>query len=111
MEEFQDKYIEDAKELIASIEGSLIEFEENPQDPKLIEEIFRFMHTLKGSAGMFGFKKIEDLTHHLENIYDNIREGNQDVDSEIIDITLDAVDLIKSLLIPDEDVETETAAE
>ncbi len=99
MEDFQDKYIDDAGELISSLENHLLLLEQNPNDSNIIEEVFRVMHTLKGSAGMFGFDKIGAVTHHLENVYDLIRNNELAVNRKIIDLTLESVDVIKNLLI------------
>jgi len=96
--EFQDKYSEDGLELIENLEKQLLGFEKNPNNSVVINEIFRAMHTLKGSATMFGFDKIGKLTHALEDIYVSIRSGETAVNSEIITLTFESIDIIKILL-------------
>lgn len=98
MDEFQSKYIEDANDLIINIESEIFALESNPDDNLLIEEIFRVMHTLKGSAGMFGFEKTEKITHKLESVYDLIRSGELKINKEIIDVTFETLDVLKELL-------------
>ncbi len=98
MEQFKKKFLEEANDLINSLEDSLLILEENPGDKKIIEEVFRVMHSLKGGSSMFGFDKMDAFTHELETIYDLIRNGSLSVNREILDITLAAVDHLKVLL-------------
>ncbi|MDD2196918.1 MAG: chemotaxis protein CheA [Bacteroidales bacterium] len=98
MDNFKKKFIEEATDLIDGLERSLLELEENPTDKSIIQQIFRTMHTLKGSSGMFGFEKIDGFTHEMETIYDLIRNDKQQVTPEILDLTLASVDHLKILL-------------
>jgi len=108
MIDFQEKYIEDAGELIMNLETQLFGLEEHPDDMILIKEIFRVMHTLKGSASMFGFEMISNITHHLETVYDYIREGQLPVTPDIVDLTFHAVDIIKALLFSKESIDAQS---
>jgi len=96
--QFRDKFIEDALNLIKGLEKSLMQLEANSADKETIQEVFRFAHTLKGVSGMYGFEKIADYTHKLETLFDSIRTNTIQVNSAIIDLTLQSVDHIKSLL-------------
>jgi len=98
MKQFQAKFIEDASELLQDLEKNILELEDNRTNKNLIEEIYRVMHTLKGASAMFGFEKISEFTHHLENIYDYILEGKYIITDEILNVTFLSVDLLKSLL-------------
>jgi two-component system chemotaxis sensor kinase CheA len=98
IDDFVTGFIEEVKELLLQLEDDLIGLEKNPRNVEIINNIFRVMHTLKGSAGMVGFKNIQDLTHEFESVYEQIREGVLAVDSEIIDITLKAKDQILNML-------------
>jgi two-component system chemotaxis sensor kinase CheA len=102
MENFKAKFKEEAEELIQKLEQVLIKVEDNFQDKESIGEIFRIMHTLKGSAGMFGFEKTGMLTHRMEDIYHAIRDGESQLSEEIVDLTLGSLDLLKELLKTDE---------
>lgn len=104
MDNFKKKFIEEAYDLIDSLEKSLLVLEENPEDVSMIQQVFRIMHTLKGNSSMFGFVKIDQFTHNLETLYDSIRNGKLKVDRSILDVTLDSVDHLKLLL--DEDSST-----
>ncbi len=92
------KYTEEALELVAALEKSLLQIENNPDDPNLIEAIFRDMHTLKGNSSMFGFKIITDFTHHLESIYDLVRRGEMNISSHILNVTFSSLDHLSSLI-------------
>lgn len=98
MDNFIQKYLEEATELIIDLEEALLVLENNPNDVDSIANVFRIMHTLKGNSSMFGFDIISDFTHHLENIYDLVRQGNLTLTKEIFDVTLDSVDHLRNLL-------------
>ncbi len=98
MEEFKKKYIEEAHEIIAVLEEAILKLEENSGELEVVEEVFRSMHTLKGGAAMFGFDNIRDVTHELENAYDQIRSGKYTVTKPLLDITLEGIDYFKNLL-------------
>jgi len=98
IDEFTNGFIEEVRELLLLLEDDLIGLEKNPANPEIINNIFRVMHTLKGSAGMVGFKNIQDITHEFESLYVKIREGSQIVNSDIIDLTLKGKDVILSML-------------
>lgn len=98
MDHFQLKYIEEATELISDLEQALLKLESDANDKETIDRVFRVMHTLKGNSSMFGFDKIGEFTHHLETIYDNVRQGKMKLSKEVFNVTLNAVDHIKELL-------------
>src|SRR5437868_13215225 len=98
MDPFKVKYKEEAVELIASMEKSLLLMESNSDDPGLIEQVFRDMHTLKGNSSMFGFTVIADFTHHLESIYDLVRAGVIKISKQILNVTLSSLDHLLLLI-------------
>ncbi|MFC2138455.1 chemotaxis protein CheA [Bacteroidota bacterium] len=98
MDNLQKKFIEEASDNINDLEDALLSLEKSPDNKQLIERIFRSLHTLKGTGAMFGFNNISELTHDLENIYDLIREGNNEIDKRTLDITLQCVDHLRNLL-------------
>ena len=107
MDNLKQKFVEEAFEHVSDIEQSLLMLENEPDNPQLIEKIFRAMHTLKGAGAMFGYEKISEFTHNLENIYDQIRNQTFSFSKEVADLTLNATDLIKLLL--DESSDENTA--
>lgn len=98
MNDLINSFLEEAHELISELEDSLLTLEERPNDKDAVHLVFRVMHTLKGSGGMFGFNSVTDFTHHLENIYYKIRNEELSLSKEILTLTLKSVDLIKELL-------------
>lgn len=91
-------YREEATELLAELETSLLELEDNPDDSDLINRVFRAMHTIKGSGAMFGFDEIAAFTHEVETVFDMARNGKMRVSKELLNLTLRARDHITELL-------------
>jgi len=98
IQQFKLKYIEDATDLLNNLDNDLVNFEKHDDDKEFIEQIFRVMHTLKGTSSMYGFDKIAEITHDLENIFNLVRETKLDVTQDVFDLTLASVDHIRNLL-------------
>jgi len=94
----KEAYREEAAELLAELEVSLLELEQRPDDTELIGRVFRVLHTIKGSGAMFGFDDIASFTHDLETAFDEVREGRVAATPELVGITLSARDHIQALL-------------
>lgn len=94
----RESFKEEARELLAELESSLLELEENPGDTELISKIFRAMHTIKGSGSMFGFDSVSKFTHELETAFDMVRKGKARVTKELINLTLKGRDHIRALM-------------
>jgi two-component system chemotaxis sensor kinase CheA len=108
MDKFKNKFLEEATDNLAELEEALLQLEQAPTDSDQIERVFRFMHSIKGGSSMFGYTRLSDFTHHLENIYDRIREGTIAVNQGLLDLTLESVDHMKNLLEEDEQLSRET---
>ncbi len=74
-EDNQGLFIEEARELIGAIETSLLVLEKEPDREDLVNEVFRALHTIKGSGAMFGFEDMTAFAHGLESLFDDIRKG------------------------------------
>ena len=98
MDQHQEAFKEEAYELLAELESSLLELEETPNDKELIARVFRAMHTIKGSGAMFGFEEIAEFTHAVETAFDLVREGRVAVTPKLINVTLSARDQILAML-------------
>ncbi|WP_075590356.1 chemotaxis protein CheA [Labilibacter marinus] len=96
--QFKHLFIEEATNLLNSMESIILQLEENPNNLELIQEVFRVMHTIKGVSGMYGYTAMGELTHQAENIYDLIRSRKLNVDKEILSTTLIIVDQLFALL-------------
>lgn len=98
MEEAIATYREEAGELLAELETSLLDLEETPDNDDLINRVFRAMHTIKGSGAMFGFDEIASFTHEVETVFDMVRNGKMTVTKRLLDLTLKSRDHISYLL-------------
>lgn len=98
MEDFRKLFYEEAKELLSKLEETLMLLEDDLGNKEHVNEIFRVMHSLKGSGAMFGFTNLSNFTHELESLYDQIRSNKLELNSNIISFTIDATDHIKELL-------------
>lgn len=94
----QQAFREEAEELLASLESALLELEERPTDLDVVGQVFRAMHTIKGSGAMFGFDSIARFTHEVETVYDLVRAGQLPVSKTLVDLSLQARDHIAALL-------------
>ncbi len=110
MEPQMEVFKEEAAELLADLESSLLELEDCPDDKELIDKVFRAMHTIKGSGAMFGFEHIAEFTHEVETVFDQVREGRMQVSGELVNLTLAARDRIIGMLESDQDPEGERQA-
>jgi two-component system, chemotaxis family, sensor kinase CheA len=93
-----ESFLAEANELIIDIERALLELERGADAQENISAIFRAMHTLKGASGMFGFDLVQKLTHHLESIYQDIRDGRRSTEPAITKITFKTLDQLRLIL-------------
>ncbi|OPY77463.1 MAG: Chemotaxis protein CheA [Syntrophorhabdus sp. PtaU1.Bin058] len=97
-DQHREAFAEEAYDLLAELETSLLELEERPDDKDLIGRVFRSMHTIKGSGAMFGFDDIAAFTHEVETVFDMVRDNVLPVTGELINLTLQARDHIRWML-------------
>lgn len=98
IEGFKQKFIDESENHLETLEGLLVDLETDFDNIELVREIFRILHTIKGNSGMFGFEKIVEVTHDLENIFDLVRSSKLSVTSKMIDVSLEIADHIRILL-------------
>jgi len=91
-------FLEEASEQVQIMEETLIALEEDPDNPGLIQEIFRAAHTLKGGSATAGFDNMARLTHAMESLLDQVRQGEREMSSEIADPLFEGVDLLRRCL-------------
>jgi two-component system chemotaxis sensor kinase CheA len=107
LDKFKNSFKEEAEELLGQLENILLELEDSPDNPEFLNAAFRAIHTIKGSAGMFGFEEIAKFTHDLENVMDQARSGKLPISKQFIDLALRGRDHIRALLGADEAVPQE----
>ncbi|HEY6528319.1 MAG TPA: chemotaxis protein CheA [Cellvibrionaceae bacterium] len=95
---FLQTFFSEADELLTSMEASLLHMDEGYQNSEIINELFRAVHTIKGSAGMFGLVEIVGFTHVVENVLDMARDGKLIIANELLSILLSCRDHIASLV-------------
>ena len=97
-EQFKQSFREEAREILVDLEAALLELNENAGDLELVGRVFRGLHTIKGSGAMFGFEELAAFTHNLETAFDEVRNGRLEINPELVDLTLAALDQIRAML-------------
>lgn len=110
-DKLRESYKEEASEILAELEGALLDLEKDPSDADVVAAVFRMLHTIKGSGSMYGYDAIAGFTHKIENIYDLVRNGKLGATKELITLTLEAKDQIHALLQQPHDAPPENAEE
>lgn len=96
--QYLDLFIDETKEHLQSLNEHVLVLEKEPEDADTVNEIFRAAHTLKGMAGTMGFARMQRLTHDLENVFSEIRNGNMKANSRLIDVLFRGLDALESYL-------------
>ena len=94
----QITFLIEARELLLELEEGLLALENDPEELSNVNCLFRAIHTIKGSAGLFGFDEVSNFAHIVENILDEIRQDNLVVDEELIADLLISKDITLSLV-------------
>ena len=89
---------QEAQELLAQLEATLLDLDCTPDDPDLIDAAFRALHTIKGSGAMFGFEAAARFTHHVETAFDQVRQGKARLTQNLIAVALRARDHMRLLI-------------
>ena len=96
--QYLDLFIDETKEHLQSLNEHVLVLEKEPENEDTINEIFRAAHTLKGMSGTMGFVRMQRLTHDLENVFSEIRNGNMKVNEKLIDVLFRGLDARESYL-------------
>jgi two-component system chemotaxis sensor kinase CheA len=88
----------EAGELLDQIEQGLLDLGHRLDDRDLVDEVFRGLHTLKGSGAMFGFDALAEFTHHCETAFDRVRKGLAPATQELVAVILSARDHMRALI-------------
>lgn len=98
MNQYLDVFLEESSEHIRSLNSRLLELEKNPHETSGLNEIFRSAHTLKGMSSTMGFIGLADLTHHMENLLAELKEGKMLVTSKAVDILFACIDRLQIMI-------------
>lgn len=97
-QELLEGFLAETTELLEKLDDDLIALEKASDDPELMNRIFRSIHTVKGASSFLGFDLLVRVTHKTEDVLNRLRKGELQLTSEIMDVVLEATDLVKTLV-------------
>jgi len=97
-EDMIELFFDEATERVAALAGKLIEIERQPHDGELLRDVFRDLHTVKGSSAMVGLVPVNHLAHAAEDLVGQIRDSGRNVDGPVVDALLTALDGLRDML-------------
>ena len=98
LSQYLEMFIDETKEHLQNLNDQVLVLESEPDNIDTINEIFRAAHSLKGMAGTMGFKRMQRLTHDMENVFSEIRNGKMSVTPDLVDIVFKCLDAIEEYL-------------
>ena len=96
--QYLEIFIDETKEHLQNLNEQLLILEKEPDNVNTINEIFRAAHSLKGMAGTMGYKRMQRLTHDMENVFSEIRNGKMSVGANLVDVLFQGLDALESYL-------------
>ncbi len=93
--QYLEIFLDETKEHLQNLNTRILELEADPEATDTINEIFRAAHSLKGMAGTMGYKRMQTLTHDMENVFSEVRNGNIKVQPEMIDVLFRCLDALE----------------
>ena len=93
--QYLEIFLDETNEHLQNLNKQILNLEQNPEDSDTINEIFRAAHSLKGMAGTMGYKRMQNLTHDMENVFSEVRSGNIKVGPEMIDTLFQCLDALQ----------------
>lgn len=97
MQEIVESFVVEATEIYDGLEGEILQLEQTPDDQELVDQIFRDVHTVKGTAGFLSLDQLGTLAHRFEEVLDSMRDGEVDFEPAMTDVMLCAFDHMKVL--------------
>ncbi len=98
MDDLLSEFLTETNESLAELDVELVQLEQNPNDKDLLGNIFRLMHTIKGTCGFLGLPRLESVAHAGENVLGKVRDGELDVTPDAVTLILECLDSIRALL-------------
>ena len=96
--QYLEVFIDESDEHLQTLSDCIMVLEKEPENMDTINEIFRAAHSLKGMAGTMGFKRMQRLTHDMENVFQEVRSDRLKVNSAMIDLLFKCLDAIEGYL-------------
>jgi two-component system, chemotaxis family, sensor kinase CheA len=97
----RDVFLKESREILDHLESDLIVLEDG-SDTDVVNRLFRYFHTLKGSSGIAGFKNVYEFTHRVESVLDKVRSGGITVSPDLIDLLLGSLDWVREAIAGDD---------
>src|SRR5260221_8116589 len=98
MDDLLREFLTETTESLSLLDIELVRLEQNPNNPELLSNIFRLVHTIKGTCGFLGLPRLEAVAHASENVLGRIRDGQLAVAPDIVSLILQSLDCIKGIL-------------
>ena len=98
MDDLLTEFLTETNESLDTVDNELVRLEQNPNDKAVLDNIFRLVHTIKGTCGFLGLPRLESVAHAAENVLGNFRDGKLTVNSELVSLILQSLDAIKVIL-------------
>lgn len=111
MDELLQEFLTETNEGLGFLDVELVKLEQNPNDPDILSNIFRLMHTIKGTCGFLGLPRLEAVAHSGENVLGKVRDGDVEVTPGLVSIVLECLDRIRLILGVLEETEAEPAGD
>lgn len=96
--QYLEIFIDETREHIQNLSDHIMVLEQEPENADTINEIFRAAHSLKGMAGTMGYKRMQHLTHMMENVFSEVRNGTVKVTSSMVDVLFQCLDAVEAYL-------------
>jgi len=93
--QYLEIFLDETREHLQNLNTQILELEADPEGEDTIKEIFRAAHSLKGMAGTMGYKRMQNLTHDMENVFTEVRNGNIKVKPDMIDVLFKCLDALE----------------
>ena len=90
--QYLEIFLDESKEHLQNLNEQILILEKEPENTDTINEIFRAAHSLKGMAGTMGFKRMQRLTHDMENVFSEVRNGKLKVTAGMVDVLFQCLD-------------------
>lgn len=96
--QYMSMFLEESLENLQTLNESLLDLEQNPEDTDKVNEIFRVAHTIKGMAATMGFTDLAELTHKMEDVLAEFREGELKVTQDVVTVLFDCLDTLEKMV-------------
>src|ERR1700749_4218845 len=110
MDDLLREFLTETNESLDTVDNQLVRFEQDPNNAKILDNIFRLVHTIKGTCGFLGLPRLETLTHAAETLMGKFRDG-MPVTADAVTLILSTIDQVKSILDTIEKTEQEPAGD